>query len=136
MIKRKDSTMETQWWNTGEVKQFIVKEKYEPPFFTEKKGIKDRRINPRRLVDPILRKEENSRSLIKDVISEIVSLHPDTYRDIPEYKRSRSFYVTSTQDRFAVFKDEKDTLQLIEDFADSTFRVVKNSERWMKDILR
>lgn len=126
--------MDTNWWNANEEKEFIVNEKYEPPFFTEKNGVKDRRINSRRLVDPILRKEENKRSSIRDVIKEIISADPESYKDISENKKYRSLNVTSTQDRFAVFKDEKDTLKLIEDFADSTFRVVKNREGWLKDI--
>lgn len=126
--------MYTNWWNANEEKDFIVNEKYEPPFFTEKNGVKDRRINSRRLVDPILKKEENKRSLIRDVISEIISADPESYKDISENKQYRSLDATSTQDRFAVFKDEKDTLKLIEDFADSTFRVVKNREGWLKDI--
>lgn len=126
--------MDTNWWNANEEKEFIVNEKYEPPFFTEKNGVKDRRINSRRLVDPILRKEENKRSSIRDVIKEIISADPESYKDISENKKYRSLNATSTQDRFAVFKDEKDTLKLIEDFADSTFRVVKNREGWLKDI--
>lgn len=127
-------TMRAELWKTEEEKEFLAKEKYQAPFSTEKGGVKERQLNPRRLIDSFLQKEEESRHSINDLINEMFSLNPEYFKNVPKPKDLVNVSATSTKDRFIIYQDDPESLNLVEDFIDNTFRILKNRESWLNTI--